>query len=307
MFLIRKANKDDEPTILSLWTQLIEYHRSIEAFRPARWDRLPDEVIRPLLTAVWEQPESRAAFVANTEGRVLGFVYTQIKEAGHCPANIDALFVTGDERSRGAGQALLDAALEWCRAHGANEVSLDCIWPNDLAHRFYENRGFRPLLITHVLQLEPSDQTRIRIANTADVSAVTRIVECAYRHYIPRMGKPPGPMLDDYSARASEGVVWVIEDAKTIVGILVLLPKPDHLLLDNIAVSPSHQGRGFGRRLLEFAEAEALRQGYQEIRLYTHETMIENQRLYAAIGYKETGHGTETGYERVFMRKQLVG
>lgn len=114
-------------------------------------------------------------------------------------------------------------------------------------------------------------------------------------------------MLEDYSARIAEGVVWVIEEGTTIVGILVLLPKPDHLLLDNIAIVPSRQGLGFGRRLLVFAEAEALRQGYREIRLYTHETMTENQRLYAAIGYAETGRGTEAGYERVFMRKQLVG
>jgi hypothetical protein len=89
----------------------------------------------------------------------------------------------------------------------------------------------------------PTDQARIRVANTTDVLAIARIVEYAYRHYTQRMGKPPGPMLDDYSARASEGVVWVIEDGKTIVGILVLLPRPDHLL-DNVAVSPSHQGRG---------------------------------------------------------------
>jgi ribosomal protein S18 acetylase RimI-like enzyme len=101
--------------------------------------------------------------------------------------------------------------------------------------------------------------------------------------------------------------VWVIEEGTSIVGILVLLPRPDHLLLDNIAVAPSHQGFGFGRRLLAFAEAEATRRGYCEIRLYTHETMTENQRLYAAIGYEETGRGTEAGYERVFMRKQLTG
>jgi len=35
--------------------------------------------------------------------------------------------------------------------------------------------------------------------------------------------------------------------------------------------------------------------------------MSENQRLYAAIGYEETGRGTEAGYERVFMRKRLAG
>ena len=88
---------------------------------------------------------------------------------------------------------------------------------------------------------------------------------------------------------------------------LVLLSAPDYLLLDNIAVSPARQGLGLGRRLLVFAEAEALRRGYREIRLYTHQEMVENQRLYASIGYEETGRGAEAGYERVFMRKQLRG
>jgi hypothetical protein len=33
--------------------------------------------------------------------------------------------------------------------------------------------------------------------------------------------------------------------------------------------------------------------------------MVENQRLYASIGYEETGRGSEAGYDRVFMRKRL--
>jgi GNAT superfamily N-acetyltransferase len=305
MFAIRRAIDNDQQVILDLWTQLIEYHRSIEAFRPERWKIPPEEAIRPLLTAAWEDPKNRAAFVAETEGRALGFVYTELKEAGHCPGNINALFVRGDERTHGAGQALLDAGLKWCRRKGANQISLDCIWPNDIARRFYEKRGFRPLLITYVLQLESDAETRIRAAVAADVAEVARIVEDAYRHYIPRMGKPPGPMLDDYSARISEEVVWVIEEGMNMVGILMLLPRPGHLLLDNIAVSPSRQGLGFGRRLLDFAEAEALRRGYREIQLYTHQTMVENQQLYTAIGYEEIGRGTEKGYARVHMRKQL--
>jgi hypothetical protein len=48
---------------------------------------------------------------------------------------------------------------------------------------------------------------------------------------------------------------------------------------------------------LAFAEAEALRRGYCEIRLYTHQTMAENQRLYASIGYEETGGGTRAKQE----------
>lgn len=147
---------------------------------------------------------------------------------------------------------------------------------------------------------------RIRAATAADAAAIARLVEQAYGHYIARMGKPPGPMLDDYAARVREGVVWVIEEPE-IAGLIVLLPKPDHLLLDNIAVAPARQGSGLGRRLLAFAEAEAGRRGFAEIRLYTHRTMVENQRLYAALGYEETGRGMEAGYERVFMRKRLGG
>ena len=114
-------------------------------------------------------------------------------------------------------------------------------------------------------------------------------------------------MLDDYPARVSEGVVWVVEEGAVIAAMIVLVPAPNYLLLDNIAVSPARQGLGLGRRLLAFAEAEALRRGYSEIRLYTHETMVENQRLYASIGYEEMGRGTQAGYDRVFMRKQLRG
>jgi ribosomal protein S18 acetylase RimI-like enzyme len=149
------------------------------------------------------------------------------------------------------------------------------------------------------------DELRIRAATAADVPAIANIVDQAYRHYIARIGKPPEPMLDDYVARVSEGTVWVLEDGAVIAAIIVLLPTSNYLLLDNIAVAPAHQGLGLGRQLLAFAEAEALRRGYREIWLYTHQTMVENQRLYSSIGYEETGRGTEAGYDRVFMRKRL--
>ena len=151
------------------------------------------------------------------------------------------------------------------------------------------------------------DEPRIRAATAADVPAIAEIADEAYRHYIARIGKLPRPMLDDYAARVVEGVVWVLEEGAAIAGIIVLLPMTNYLLLDNIAISPARQGLGLGQRLFAFAEAEAVRRGYSEIRLYTHQTMVENQRLYASIGYEETGRGTEAGYDRVFMRKQLRG
>jgi len=145
----------------------------------------------------------------------------------------------------------------------------------------------------------------IRRAEPEDRETVEAIVREAYSIYIERIGKPPGPMLDDYGALITEGAVSVLEEpGAAIAAILVLLPKPDHLLLDNIAVRPDRQGQGLGGQLIAFAEAEARRLGFAELRLYTHERMTENIALYTRLGFVETGRGREAGYDRVFMTKR---
>ena len=80
---------------------------------------------------------------------------------------------------------------------------------------------------------------------------------------------------------------------------------PAGFLLDNIAVLPDCQGKGFGRALIEFAEAEARRRGFGEIHLYTHALMTENIALYRRIGFVETHRVSEKGYDRVYMTKRL--
>jgi ribosomal protein S18 acetylase RimI-like enzyme len=147
----------------------------------------------------------------------------------------------------------------------------------------------------------------IRLATSADRAMVESIVRDAYSIYLDRMDKPPGPMLDDYAALIGDGAISVLDDAGGIIrAIIVLLPQVDHLLLDNIAVRPDSQGIGLGRRLIAFAEAEAQRLGFAEVRLYTHQTMAENIALYTRLGFIETGRGRESGYDRVFMTKRLT-
>jgi len=100
------------------------------------------------------------------------------------------------------------------------------------------------------------------------VPAIEHVVQTAYAKYVDRIGKPPGPMLDDYTTRVAEGSVRVLEDARGLAGILVVLPQAGYLLLENIAVAPERQGEGIGRRLLAAAESEALQRGFDELRLY---------------------------------------
>jgi GNAT superfamily N-acetyltransferase len=151
----------------------------------------------------------------------------------------------------------------------------------------------------------------IRPARPDEDAVLRDVVHAAYRNYIARIGKPPGPMLDDYARRIADGQAWVLEDAAPegdgrIVGVLVLEEGAEGFLLDNIAVLPDCQGKGHGRALIAFAEAAARRRGWPEIRLYTHALMTENIALYARIGFAETHRVSEKGYDRVYMTKRLA-
>ena len=145
----------------------------------------------------------------------------------------------------------------------------------------------------------------IRPATPADLEAITAIIDAAYAPYIPRLGRKPLPMLDDHAARIRDGQAWVADIDGEVAGVLVLLHADDHLMLDNVAVAPGQRRTGVGRALLQFAESEAERRGHPEIRLYTHETMVENIALYGRIGYVETRRGAHNGFRRVDFHKPL--
>jgi len=113
------------------------------------------------------------------------------------------------------------------------------------------------------------------------------------------------PMLDEYVTRLLGDCIWVIEQRSTVRGVAVILAMRDHMFLENIAVDPTYQGIGLGRQLLAFAEMETIQRGYSEIRLYTHNMMTKNQRLYAKIGYAEMNDSADFSRDQILMRKLL--
>lgn len=147
-------------------------------------------------------------------------------------------------------------------------------------------------------------KVKIRKAKSTDVDGIQQCVEKAYRHYVDRIGKPPGPMLDDYNKVIEQHQVYIAE-TQAIIGLLVLIPSQNGMLLDNVAVDPDCQGQGIGRRLIRLAECMAARNGFDHLDLYTHELMTENIAMYQQLGYKVTGRRTEQGYRRVYMQKTL--
>lgn len=140
----------------------------------------------------------------------------------------------------------------------------------------------------------------------ADAPAITACVNAAYAQWVPVMGAPPAPMLENYADVIARKQTLVIEFESRVVGALVLSITQEGFLLDNVAVRPDFRGRGMGAYLLARAEHEALRQGYDSIYLYTNALMAQNIALYTRLGYTEFACREDRGFRRVYMRKNLA-
>lgn len=147
----------------------------------------------------------------------------------------------------------------------------------------------------------------IRRARPDEGPVVAQLTNRAYAHYIPLLERKPQPMTADYGRMIAEDIVWLLLYDGEPAGVLVLVTEPGCLLIYNVAVDPPFQGRGLGRRLLDWAEAEARRAGCARLRLYTNEHMLSNIRLYLRRGYRETGREPYLGSDLVHMEKAITG
>ncbi|KAL4930749.1 GNAT family N-acetyltransferase [Aspergillus undulatus] len=165
-------------------------------------------------------------------------------------------------------------------------------------------------------------EVQITRALPKHTTALKSLTTAAFTKYIERLGRPPAPMLVDYEKLLSTPDVFVyvlldvdfsapnsnsnlkIQDV-SILGSITLYPLQTSLQINNLVVDPNAQGRGYGRLLIEFAEAKARELGREAATLATNVKMVENIAVYTKLGYAEVGRGVEDGYERVFFRKEL--
>ncbi len=156
---------------------------------------------------------------------------------------------------------------------------------------------------------------QLRPAEADDSTWMTECAKAAYSQYISVMGRRPAPMDADFARHIANGEAWIWlgaglqdepERASERLGYAILLIDADCLLIENIAVLPSVQGQGEGRKLMAACEVWGRAQGCKTAKLYTNTKMLANQRFYPALGYFETGRGHQDGFERIFYAKSLA-
>ncbi|MDP2697568.1 GNAT family N-acetyltransferase [Thalassospira sp.] len=150
-----------------------------------------------------------------------------------------------------------------------------------------------------------SETLLLKRASTDDVDAIRALVRETYGKWVPVIGREPLPMQADYAEAVKNHQIDVLFWGDTLAGLIEMIPKDDHLLIENIAIAPACQGKGLGRKLLNHAEQVAQSLGHSEIRLYTNKLFAENVEIYLKTGYKIDREETWTGGIIVHMRKSL--
>jgi len=115
--LVRRATKDDAPTIAEFAMKLVEQHRDYDPIRFAQ--------IATLDGMQWfygSQTEAKdaALLVAEINERIVGFAYIGYEERNYAELSVSTaklhdIYVDEAARHSGAGKALIDASVEAAR------------------------------------------------------------------------------------------------------------------------------------------------------------------------------------------------
>ena len=85
-------------------------------------------------------PPRGAFFVVRAGDTIVGSA--GVERLDERSAELHRLYLDADQRGRGTGRALIEAALAWCRERGIAELILWSDTRFDLAHRLYTRMGF---------------------------------------------------------------------------------------------------------------------------------------------------------------------
>jgi len=141
---VRKATKQDARTVAEFAVALAGLHPQWNA---RRFTQLLTINGASAYYGERSTADNAAVLVAEREGRVIGFAYTEYEpvlyaELATRVAWLHDIYVEPDARNQGAGSALLAGVAEAARGFGASKVLLSVAANNDAGQRLFERNGF---------------------------------------------------------------------------------------------------------------------------------------------------------------------
>ena len=134
-----------------------------------------------------------------------------------------------------------------------------------------------------------SDTVTTRIANPGDIAAIVALLNAAFameRDFIDK-DRTSAPEIERYM---TTGTFLVVDDDAGRLAACVYLEQRGHrLYLGMLAVDPSRQGSGLGRRMMTAAETQAAALGCHAIDIRIVDRRTELPPFYKALGFVDNG------------------
>lgn len=147
----------------------------------------------------------------------------------------------------------------------------------------------------------------IRKATTRDIDAILDITRACAKHMISQnilQWNAHYPSRDAFENDVDRQELYVLEIDNTIVSCIVistlmdneyipihwLTPNSNNMYIHRLAVQPDHQGQGFAKQMMTYAEDYSKKNNYRSVRLDTFSQNKKNQNMYKSRGYKKLGH-----------------
>jgi ribosomal protein S18 acetylase RimI-like enzyme len=158
--VIRRATQADLPALGRLGALLVRAHYDFDRHRFME-PRPNVEQGYAWFLGTQITDDDVAVFVAERNGRVLGYVYAGIepqswKELREEAGFIHDIVVSQQERRAGIAAALIHEAIEWLRARGMPRVMLWTAAENIGAQQLFARVGFRRTMVEMTLETPPA-------------------------------------------------------------------------------------------------------------------------------------------------------
>ncbi len=133
-----------------------------------------------------------------------------------------------------------------------------------------------------------SDVLRFRTADLADVEALVRLINSAFRVEQPYI---EGDRIDAAGVRSymAKGKFLLAEDSSGLAGCVYVELRDDRGYLGLLGVDPRCQGTGLGRKLMDAAENFFRQAGCVAVDLRVISARTPLPAFYRHLGYLETG------------------
>jgi len=133
-----------------------------------------------------------------------------------------------------------------------------------------------------------SDVLRFRTADLADVEALVRLINSAFRVELPYIA---GDRIDAAGVLSymAKGKFFLAEDSSGLAGCVYVELRDDRGYLGLLGVEPRCQGTGLGRKLMDAGENFFRQAGCVAVDLRVISARTPLPAFYRHLGYLETG------------------